>query len=173
MRMWRRGNNSTAFLSCTFFQILAHCELVCVFSKNLSLKRFRFKSHFAEKKSVKKDVLHQHFTSVAVIFQKKIPPQNWQSDFEMLLRRIMCGPTLHHYTVKKNFFAIIFYWDYFELRNYWWGLELDYYSDEICCKDSQFCYSLWQYPIREPSIVRPLVDLLVSFLNIVAPCTNS
>ena len=55
-----------------------------------------------------------------------------------------------------------FSWDHFQILHY----TTQNFTNFYCC------YSLWQYPTKVPSIVRLLVDLLVSFSNIAVPCMH-
>ena len=116
--------NSSAFLNCIFVSNFSvHCEIsfVCSWKKNLSLKRlFPFKSHFAEKNLIKKDVCTN--TLLLWLWFLKKTLKKLTSDFDILpLRRIMWSNSILHHTFtvfKKQLFvfAFIFYWEYLKLR---------------------------------------------------------
>ena len=116
--------NSSAFLNCIFVSNFSvHCEIsfVCCWKKNLSLKRlFPFKSHFAEKNLIKKDVCTN--TLLLWLWFLKKTLKKLTSDFDILpLRRIMWSNSILHHTftvLRKQLFvfAFIFYWEYLKLR---------------------------------------------------------
>ena len=90
--------NSSAFLNCIFVSNFSvHCEIsfVCCWKKNLSLKRlFPFKSHFAEKNLIKKDVC----TNTLLLwlwFLKKKTSKNWHQILTFCRSEEYCGPTVY------------------------------------------------------------------------------